>query len=219
MTIKEAIKERHSVRAYKDIVIPDDIRQELSSLVEECNADGDLNISIQYDEPEGFNSGIAHYGGFRNVKNYIVLAGKKSKDFNFRCGYYGEKLVLFAQQLGLNTCWVAMTFNKRMVKRLLEPTDTLCMVIALGYGETPGVPHKGKTYDAVTKAENAPDWFKEGVEAALLAPTAINQQKFLFSYKDGEASLKIKGLGANLDTDLGIVKYHFEAASDHNVKV
>lgn len=217
MTILEAIRARHSVRAYLDKPIPADVRAQLDGFIEECNHEGNLHISIQYDDPEGFDSRLAHYGSFRNVKNYIVLAGRKDKDFDLRCGYYGEKLVLFAQQLGLNTCWVALTFNKKKVKELLKDGESLCMVIALGYGETQGSAHKGKTLDAVTKAENAPEWFTAGVEAALLAPTAVNQQKFQFAYRDGQASLKIKGLGTCLKTDLGIVKYHFEAASGHKV--
>ena len=64
-----------------------------------------------------------------------------------------------------------------------------------------------------------PDWFREGVEAALLAPTAVNQQKFLFSLRNGEVTVRAKGIGACLQTDLGIVKYHFEAVSGHEARV
>ncbi len=37
------------------------------------------------------------------------MIGKKGPTLEESCGYYGERLVLLAQQLGLNTCWVAMT--------------------------------------------------------------------------------------------------------------
>ena len=94
--------------------------------------------TVRYDDPDGFDSRMAHYGHFRNVKNYIVLAGKKDDDFDYLCGYYGEKIVLFAQMQGLNTCWAALTFNKRKVRELIPDGETLCMVIALGYGETQG---------------------------------------------------------------------------------
>lgn len=109
-----------------------------------CNEEGNLNIAIRYDDSEGFDSRLAHYGSFRNVSNYIVLAGKKDSSFEFRCGYYGEKVVLLAQQLGLNTCWAALTFNKKRVREMVAPGDTLCMVIALGYGETAGSVRKSK---------------------------------------------------------------------------
>ena len=218
MTIQEAIAARHSVRAYQDRPIETDLRDRLDRFVEECNRESGLHISVRYDDPDGFDSRLAHYGSFRNVKNYIVLAGKKEQGFDLRCGYYGEKIVLFAQQLGLNTCWAALTFNKKKVRELLAEGDSLCMVIALGYGETAGVPHKGKDLQAVTRAVDAPDWFISGVNAALLAPTAVNQQKFLFSYENGSAALRTKGFGSCLETDLGIVKYHFEAVSGHEVK-
>lgn len=219
MTILEAMEQRHSVRAYKPDPIPQDIRNKLDACAAECSEEGNIHMFIRYDDPDGFDSRLAHYGSFRNVNNYIVLAGKKNKDFDLRCGYYGEKLVLYAQQLGLNTCWTALTFNKRKVKEILSDGESLCMVIALGYGETQGTSHKGKTATDVVIADNAPDWFAEGVKAALLAPTAVNQQKFQFRYVNGEVHLRSKGFGTCLETDLGIVKYHFEAVTGKPVIV
>ena len=57
---------------------------------------------------------------------------------------------------------------------------------------------------------DAPEWFKQGVEMALLAPTAVNQQKFRFEL-DGNTVMARAGLiGTCLKIDLGIVKCHFE---------
>ena len=213
------MRSRHSVRAYQDRGIPGEIRERLDEMAETCSRTGNVHIRIRYDDPDGFDSRLARYGRFSGVRNYIVLAGREDADFSLRCGYYGEKLVLFAQQLGLNTCWVALSFNRKKVKSILEDGERLCMVIALGYGINGGVPHKGKTFQDVTEGEDGPEWFRAGVEAALLAPTAVNQQKFCFGYAQGEATLRIRGLGSCLRTDLGIVKYHFEAASGHPVRV
>ncbi len=218
MTTIEAIDARHSVRAYQEKPIDPDIRGQLDRFAEECNRESGLHIFIRYDDPDGFDSRLAHYGHFRNVKNYIVLAGKKTEDFDFICGYYGEKIVLFTQQLGLNTCWAALTFNRKTVKKLIPDGETLCMVIALGYGETQGVNRKSKPAEDV--AENGMDqpWFAKGIEAALKAPTAVNQQKFMFSMKDGEPFAQVKGWGSCTRVDLGIAAYHFEAASGRAVK-
>lgn len=219
MTLQEAIDARHSVRVYKSESIPEEIRNRLDVLVSECNQEGDLHISIRYDDPTGFDSRLAHYGSFRNVSNYIVLAGEKRSDFGFRCGYYGEKIVLFAQQLGLNTCWAALAFNKKKVKEFIDSGETLCMVIALGYGETQGKEHKSKSMsDVVVSRGNMPEWFRLGVEAALKAPTAVNQQKFAFGMKDGEPAVMVKGIGAYTKVDLGIVAYHFEIGSGEKVR-
>ena len=218
MTIMEAIDARHSVRAYKDIPIGQDIRGKLDEFVSRCNEESGLHITVRYDDPEGFDSRLARYGSFRNVKNYIILAGRKTADFNYICGYYGEKVVLYAQQLGLNTCWAALTFNRKRVRELIQEDETLCMVIALGYGETQGHPHKGKSlHDVVEVKGGMPEWFVEGVESALKAPTAVNQQKFTFTLDDGKPSVRARGLGSNVKVHLGIVAYHFDAATGMNV--
>lgn len=210
----QAIKVRHSVRKYIDTPITPDVRAELDAYVALVNLERGLNILVRYDDPEGFDSRLAHYGSFRNVSNYIVLKGKKTPDFDERCGYYGEKIAIKAQMLGLNTCWAAMTFNKKMVKTLIPAEEAFCMVIALGYGETQGNSHKCKSYeDVVVTMGNAPKWFTKGVEAALLAPTAVNQQQFVIGMKNGKPVVKVAGRGFYVNVDLGIVKYHFEVGS------
>ena len=221
MTILQAIDARHSVRAYREDPIPQNVRDKLDACVGQCNTESGLHISVKYDDPDGFDSRMAHYGNFRNVRNYIVLAGKKSKNFKFLCGYYGEKIVLYAQQLGLNTCWTALTFNKKRVKELVPEGESLCMVIALGYGETQGQSRPSKTFEDVTgvKAGSVPLWFLRGVDAALKAPTAMNQQKFRFTLKGDEPYAAVRGAGPYTFTDLGIVVYHFEAASGRTVNV
>ena len=215
----QAIKERHSVRVYKEQKIEDEKRSVLDQLVSAINEESGLHIQIRYDDPEGFDSKLASYGSFRNVTNYIVLAGKKKDDIAEKCGYYGEKLVLEAQKLGLNTCWVALTFNKSVVKKIVPSDEKLCMVIALGYGQTQGTPHKGKNLeDVVISRGNMPDWFRAGAEAALMAPTAVNQQKFKMGVKDGKPVIQVSGFGVHTKVDLGIVKYHFEVASGKKVE-
>lgn len=150
----------------------------LKEEIDACNRESGLHIQLVTEEPRAFDGFMAHYGEFSGVRNYIAMIGKKGPTLEESCGYYGERLVLLAQQLGLNTCWVAMTYSKIKTAFVLNSGEKLCIVIALGYGATQGVPHKSKTIQEVVKAEGAlPDWFQAGVEAALLAPTAMNQQK------------------------------------------
>ncbi len=219
MDIMEAIAARHSVRVYKEEKIDGEIREKLDVLVREVNEESGLDITIEYDNPEGFDSKLAHYGNFRNVGNFIILKGKDVPDFEERCGYYGEKIVLKAQMLGLNTCWAALTFNKKMVKQLVPSGERFAMVIALGYGETSGTPRKSKDMSEVVATKgNMPEWFEKGAKAALLAPTAVNQQKFKMGLVGGEPVIKVDGVGFYTKTDLGIAKYHFEVASGRKVR-
>ncbi|MDO4543443.1 MAG: nitroreductase family protein [Clostridia bacterium] len=215
MTVLEAIRERHSVRSYLDRAIEAEKRDALNFEIAKCNAEGNLSIRLITDEPRAFAGLIARYGRFENVKNYIALAGKDGRDLSERVGYYGERLVLLAQTLGLNTCWVAGSHSKSEARKHsgLKDGEKLIAVISIGYGKTQGKPRKSKPLHALYTAESEPpEWFLSGVEAAMLAPTAINQQRFLISLKDGKVTIKDKG-GFYSKIDLGIVKYHFEIAT------
>lgn len=213
MDIAEAMKKRHSVRQYTDEKIGADILAELQAEIAECNEESGLRIQLVTDEPKAFDGFMAHYGKFSGVTNYIALIGKKGDKLDELCGYYGERLVLKAQRLGLNTCWVAMTYKKIPDAFKVDKGEKLTVVISLGYGKTQGVAHKTKTCEQVSNVgEGTPEWFKTGVEAALLAPTAMNQQKFKLTYADGKVTAKA-GFGFYTKIDLGIVKYHFEVAS------
>lgn len=208
--------ERHSVRQYKNKAIEEDKRSVLLELVKKCNLESGLRIQLLFDEPKCFDSMMAHYGKFTGVQNYIALVGKKSPKLDETAGYYGEQIVLKAQELGLNTCWVAMTHGKSAAD--IRSGEKQVCLIALGYGENVGVPHKSKNIDEVCNCANRmPEWFQEGIEAALLAPTATNQQKFYFTLDNTSVSAKVNGRGFYTKMDLGIVKYHFELASGHEV--
>lgn len=214
----EAMRARHSVRSYTDRPIEGETLEALEKLIGACNRESGLHIQLVRNEPMAFDSTMAHYGKFSGVKNYLVMVGRKGPDLDELCGYYGEKIVLAAQALGLNTCWVGLTFKKIPDAFQVADGEKLAIVIAIGYGATQGAAHKSKDAAAVSKASDAPEWFTKGVEAALLAPTAVNQQKFLFTLHGDKVSAKA-GLGFFSKVDLGIVKYHFELGSgkDHTV--
>lgn len=216
MEIIKAIKNRHAVRSYVDKPIEEEKINQLKKIIEECNLEGGLNIQLVTNEPNAFDSFMAHYGKFSGVRNYIVLIGKKTKDLQEKIGYYGEKLVLKAQMLGLNTCWVAMTYKKVKSAFVINKGEKLVCVISLGYGETQGVQHKIKQINQVAKFDNAPEWFLKGVEMALLAPTAMNQQKFCFTLKDENKVFLSTKMGFYTKVDMGIVKYHFELGAGKN---
>lgn len=217
MTINEAIEARHSVRKYLDKELPSDIVEALQVKIAECNREGGLNIQLVLNETKAF-TGMLSYGQFSGVKNYLAMVGRKADDLDGRIGYYGEQIVLFAQTLGLNTCWVGLSYRNVRNAYHVGKDEKLACMIAIGYGETQGVSHKIKSIEQVSNvSDTTPSWFKQGVEAALLAPTAVNQQKFSFEYKglcDNSHVVKAnKGFSVfgYTQMDLGIAKYHFEA--------
>ena len=215
MTIKEAIAARHSVRQYKDEPIPAETAEKLETLIQECNGESGLHMQLILDDPDCFNTFMAHYGKFRNANHYIALVGPKTlPDLNELAGYYGQKLVLAAQMLGLNTCWAAGSFSRGKCRAEVADDEKVVCVIAVGYGETQGKKHKSKPLGKLcaVPVEEMPVWFKNGVKAAMMAPTAINQQKFYITL-EGDEPVITAGKGPMAKIDLGIVKYNFEAAS------
>ena len=160
----EAIKARHSVRQYKDQPIDMHTVETLRKEITACNRESGMHIQLIVNEPKAFDGFMAHYGKFSGVKNYIAMIGKKGPDLEEICGYYGERLVLLAQQLGLNTCWVAMTYSKVKTAYQIGAGEKLCFIL------------NGSEVTATTKG------------------------------------------GFYTKMDLGIVRYHFEAASGKSLK-
>ncbi len=212
----ELMRARHSVRQYTGRPIPQELRDRLDACTEELNRKGGLHIQLLYDEPVCFGSRLARYGRFENCRDYIAMVGEKAPDLEERCGYWGELLVLKAQELGLNTCWAALTHGKS--KAAAGPNEKEVILIALGYGKTQGSQRKSKAPEAVSNlTPDAPEWFRQGVAAALLAPTAVNQQKFFFTRTGSRVAARAGRFGSCLQIDLGIVKRHFElgAGKEH----
>lgn len=214
----EAINERHSVRRYKQIPLTREQIDTLCGKISEINSSGDLHFQLVTNEPKAFK-GIFAYGSFSGVENYIIIAGGKSGELEVKAGYHGEELVLLAQALGLNTCWAGLSYRKIPGTYSLEEDEKILAYIALGFGETQGADHKRKTvYRVSNYSEGMPQWFLAGVEAALLAPTAVNQQKFRFEFLgvdpvSGKGIIKAHSgfsIFGYTRMDLGIAKLHFE---------
>ncbi|MEB3073611.1 nitroreductase family protein [Parvimonas sp. C2] len=218
MDIDKIIKERHSVRAYIEKNIEQNIIDEINKDIEEYNAIGDLNIQFITNEPNAFGkSFLADFGKFKNASNYIALIGRKCDKLDEKIGYFGEKLVIKAQSLGLNTCWVGGTYSKKNTKYDIKKDEKLVCVIAIGYGENNGKERKLKDISSVASSDvEMPDWFLKGVEFALYAPTALNQQRYKITLKDNKVEIVSK-LGFYTKVDLGIIKCHFElgAGKEH----
>lgn len=220
MTLQEAITARHSVRQYLEKPIEAEKIEAIQECLNHCNREGGVHFQLIANEPKAFASILAKYGKFENVNNYIAIVAPKGNRGSVTAGYYGEKVVLLLQTLGLNSCWVGASYKKIKEVYSVGQDEELKAVISFGYGATQGTQHpQKKSFADVAQAEEpVPEWFKKGVEAALLAPTAVNQQKFKFILHDNnrvEAIAKFSVMGYSY-LDLGIVKYHFEIGAGDN---
>ena len=213
MTIKEAIKERHMVRQYTDKPIPPDILELLGRRIAENNERHGLSLALVTGSSDGIG-GMAKLLLSRTVRNYIVLAGKDAPGLDEKLGYSGADLILYAQTLGLNTWWVGgMYSQKGALKGLGDKDARVNGVIAVGYGQTQGVPHKSKAPKDISEYKGEPpQWFTDGVEALLCAPTALNKQPFAVMGEWNKVYISA-GSGRFSGIDLGIGKYHFEVGA------
>lgn len=215
---QQTIRDRHSVRRYIDRPLAGDVLKGMQDAVEEVNALSGLSCALVVDDSSAFDGKLAHYGSFRGVQNHIALIGDKGAGLHERIGFWGEQLALEAQRLGLNTCWVALTY-KMGASVAPGPGQARPCVLALGYGETQGVPHTSKSLEKLSRVpggiDAAPTWFRTGLEAAQLAPTSMNQQAFTFELLD-EGCVRVRaGMRPNAKIDLGIVKCHFHLAASY----
>ena len=189
LTPMQAIEGRHAVRSYTDEPLASEAVEVLQKAIALVNEEANLNIQLVLDEPRAFTGFKARLVNFTNVGNYLAL--------------------------GLNSCWVGGTY--KVVNRAynVDLGQKLAAVVALGYGASQGVPHRSKAPQEVAPGyDGAPEWFKRGVDAALLAPTALNQQKFSFSLDGEENDVPVVRAstkrGAFTQMDLGIAQCHFE---------
>lgn len=216
----EALRARHSVRRYVDEPLSEDQLAALRAAIDALNAESGLSMQLVAEDPAAFRGSIISYGMFKGVRNYVALVGPDTPSLDETCGYFGQRLVLLAQMMGLNTCWVGMKNFSRKAKCRIGAGQRLALIIAIGVGETQGRARKSKAIGKVSNAiDKSPAWFIRGVEAALLAPTAMNQQRFALELTDirsadGRCVVRARSLGGPFtNVDLGIVKYNFEVAA------
>lgn len=215
MTEIEAIRARHSVRSYLPKPIEPEKAAQLREFIDACNRESGMHLQFLADAGDTFKGIFGRTSGLDSAPSAIACIGPDTENLEEQAGYYGEKVVLFAQRIGLNTCWVGMAKEKKVPAEVLSG-ERFVIVIAIGYGKNQGEQHKSKTPDQVSSADtDAPEWFRKGVELALLAPTAINQQKFEFHLNaDGTVTVTDQK-GPFSKVDLGIVKYHFDVARQY----
>ncbi|MCD8197352.1 MAG: nitroreductase [Lachnospiraceae bacterium] len=209
MTLQEAMKQRHTVRKYEDTPLPKDIVEKLNARVAQNNEKYDLNIKLITDDGKAI-PGVFRLLMTKGVKNYFLLEGADRPDIDEQLGYCSTDIMLYAQTLGLNTWWVGGMYSKSNAQKLANAGNKVIGVVVVGYGKEQGVPHKSKSVAEVSSYDGAmPDWFKAGVEAALLAPTAMNHQAFSIKGQENQVSMTYANISF-AGADLGISKYHFE---------
>ncbi|SCW63120.1 hypothetical protein SAMN02910456_02267 [Ruminococcaceae bacterium YRB3002] len=206
--LQTAMTTRHTVRKFTGEPLASDAREALEQRISELNEKYVLNMKLM----SGGEKTVSLFGrmflGGEGVREFILLAAPEREGVEEMLGFCSSDLMLFAQTLGINTWWIGGTYDRRQMLALAEG-DIVAGIVAVGYGKTQGTPHKSKTPEQVSSYEGeAPEWFRRGVEAALLAPTAVNRQAFRIKGVGNKVKITYAG-GPLSGVDLGIVKHHF----------
>ena len=216
--MNETIQKRKSRRVFSKKQLSEALLQKIEEKIRKIDVKYDVNIELIEDGSKAFASFGKSYGLFKNVRSLILLKGNPGmRHFREKMGYYGEKLLLFAESLGLDTCWVGGTFDRESFSYPEE--EHIQAVILLGYAGESGIRekllssllHKKKPWEACIEGDSPyPKWVKEGMEAVALAPSALNKQKPFFPHLNGILPATVKNDFEMDMVDLGIAKLHFE---------
>lgn len=219
MITVETIRERHSVREYDGKPLARVEFDALGAVVEECARESGLDIQLVGDNPEVFNV-IARFGLIRGCRTHVAFVVDDAKAGDVAAdeaiGYWGQRIVLAAQDMGLNTCWCALCSRKKS-RAVVAPGKKIRLVIAVGHGKTQGFSRKTKSVEALSSVECAKGtaWFAEAMEAAQLAPTAMNNQNFKITLLSDGKTVRIDAPQSGLNViDEGIVRCNFEIAAN-----
>lgn len=136
-SLLDAVNVRITTRMYEDEKIDSDLSRQLRQNIDAVNLISGLHMQLIENCPQVFARANAE-GHFRNAQNFIALIGPADSDeAREAAGYYGERVVLSAVLMGLQTGWVAGSWDKGEAERCCDISDNeeLYLGIVIGYQE------------------------------------------------------------------------------------
>jgi hypothetical protein len=225
----EAVSVRRSRRVYDGRRLPDDDAEALAGACETFRPYPDARIVFLREAPGTIFTGVVgSYGKVRGAPSaFVFVADAASETGEEHCGYTGEGVVLEATARGLQTCWIGGSFSRSVARSLvdLREGEEVRAVSPVGYAvSTPPAgerllfgagreKHRKPLEEIAPGYQSWPDWAKAGVDAAQLAPSAVNRQPWRFRLEDGSVvvSASARSLpGVSVRLDCGIAMLHFE---------
>jgi hypothetical protein len=179
---------------------------------------------------------IGSYGKIKGAPTLIAFVGDMKDPYvQEKVGYTGEGIVLEATAMGLATCWVGgwMFFRREVAASLLGIGEHEKVLAVTPVGRPAGEPTLEETAmtgfglfhtrrplkEMVAGMESGklPYWVKSALEAARLAPSAINRQPWRFHVEPNSITVSMDdpsfNLGISKRLDCGIAMLHIEVAA------
>ncbi|MFZ5943123.1 MAG: nitroreductase family protein [Bacillota bacterium] len=234
----EAIAKRRSRRQFFGQSLTREHLYHLKEFITEINSTSQgYRAALVLDSPEDvFKGGIGSYGKIKDAPAYIAFVGDMTNpNVQELTGYFGEAVILEATALGLATCWVGGFFKPGVVSKeiVIAGDEKVLAVTPVGYARKEytfeekimsgfAVSHKRKELQNLVSGDEPSGWslwIKKGLEAARLAPSAVNRQPWRFHVENSGVRLY---LDKPQDTykiskrlDCGIAMLHFEIGALH----
>lgn len=154
-----------------------------------------------------------------------LIADKQTQHTSIE--YMGEAFILECAAMGLGTCWLGASYNKKNVQETISreiellPGEKIVCIISVGQPNEKYTARPRKSLEELTGLQTAalselPEWQQRALECARLAPSAVNAQPWKF-YVDGD-TLAIKNTSWNFGfgmLDCGIAMLHMELGAAH----
>ena len=232
----QAIGRRRSRRRFDGQPLPKDAAERLAVVCADFRPFPDAHAEFIPKSADLVLKGVVGtYGKVKGARAFVALVGNsESVHSQERAGYTGEGIVLEAVAMGLDTCWVAGLFHRDIAGRLADIHEREQVLAVIPVGHAPhdwsieerlmtgfGRTHKRKPLHALLQhpEEQLPSWAGAAIEAARLAPSAVNRQPWRFVSAEDALTISVDD-SKLLHTiskrlDCGIAMLHVELAAFH----
>ena len=230
-----AIFKRRSRRSFAPKLIEPDLLAKLQTLCAEFRPFPHARaVLVAESADKVFKGAIGPYGKVKGSPAFIAFIGDMSSNsVQEETGYLGEGIILEATALHLATCWVAGFFHPEVVASLikLDKSERVLSVTPVGYANKLlsleerlmtgfGWTHRRKSLSKLAKSSEQkewPEWIKKALEAARMAPSAINRQPWRFLITEDGITISVDRIGRDFNVarrlDCGIAMLHLELAA------
>lgn len=227
-----AVPVRRSRRTFDGSPVPEADLDALDALCRGFRPYGDARAVLVRAAPEALFKGIiGSYGKVAGASSALVFLGTPAEDGTAQhVGYTGEAIVLEATARELDTCWIGGSLDRALAAQIahLMPGERVFAISPVGraVAEAPssekliygwGKPKKRRDLQEIAPGSSSwPTWASAGVEAARVAPSAMNRQPWRFRMEAGSVIVSCAGTKTpivGLSLDCGIAMMHFELAA------
>ncbi|MEA4900536.1 nitroreductase family protein [Desulfitobacterium sp.] len=233
-----AIFQRHSRRQFDGRKLSKDFVTKLSDFAILLNdqVPGARAVVVNENPDKVFKGAVGNYGKVKGAPAYAAFIGNmKDPNVQEKVGYLGEYFVLEATSMGLATCWIGGFFRLEVVQAQihLDANEQILAVTPIGFAKEEytleekmmsgfAKSHKRRNLETLCLTlpkEQSPAWIISALEAAQVAPSAVNRQPWRFSVEDETIKVSMDNLRDSYHIskrlDCGIAMAHIELGAKH----